>query len=440
MIKKLIFYVEIFIVTVFILLLLLILTAKIPRERIVESLRRTTNQLSITNQDGEIIELMKGKPYTTTHIYADMILLNIIYSVNSEKPLDSIMECSYYSVDNGKEILYDFNQIIEEDKQANTQYMRYWHGSMSIIRPLLVYFDLDGIYKINAIVLTISALALLVLLLKTKIKELVIAYVLGLIMCSVAVVPFCLEYYWTFLIMFIVSILSIVWNKKGKNLNALFLITGMVTCYLDFLSTEIITGLIPIILILTIRYKQNKISNLKEGLQFCVASMLFWGVGYVGMWLAKWLIASIVLQVNAWEYVKTDMQYRINGTGYEHITNRLQNISNLPQRAILSNIRLLFPYEIVRKLELGKIIIICIFVMEAMLIRKREWRKLWFSALLLMIATIPYFRYSILPSHSYTHCFFTFRSQMISIMAIFLAIIYSIDKEKIKKEVKIRKE
>ena len=29
---------------------------------------------------------------------------------------------------------------IEDNKQANTQYLRYWHGSMAILRPCLMLF------------------------------------------------------------------------------------------------------------------------------------------------------------------------------------------------------------------------------------------------------------------------------------------------------------
>lgn len=438
-IKKILFYLLVFVITLLILLTLLVITAKIPREMITENLRKTTETLKINNNHVEVKEVIKNERYIVTHVYADIMLLNIIYSIDTNNPLPSVMEANYYSKGNSKEILYDFNEIIDENYQANTQYMRYWHGSMSIIRPLLVFFDISQIYIVNAVMLAISSIVLLILLIKTKIKELVIAYIMALVMCSVGIVPFCLEYYWTFLIMTIISIIAIRWDKEGKKLNALFLITGMLTCYLDFLSTEIITGLIPVLFLLVIRYKQDRLCNMKEGLQFLVVSMLFWTIGYIGMWLAKWILASIILQVNAWEYVKTDMQFRINGRGYEQIAKRIADTPNLSKEAIMMNVKLIFPYRILKRLELVKATIICTIVMELMLIRKKEMKKLWFSGLLLMIAIIPYIRYAVLASHSYTHFFFTFRSQIITIMAVFLAIIYSIDKNEIKKEVKIRR-
>ena len=348
------------------------------------------------------------------------------------------MEAKYFSPDYNRFLTIDFKKMIDENKKANTQYMRYWHGSMSIIRPLLIFFNITQIYTINAVILTILAIILLIMLLKTKIKELVIAYIVGLIMCSVIIVPFCLEYFWTFLIMFIVSIIAIILNKKEKNLNAMFMITGICTCYFDFLTTEIITLLVPIIIILTIRYNQNKMTNFKSGLKFLFISTLFWVLGYVGMWLMKWILASIILKVNALDYVINAMKYRINGTGYKHPRNALKSRPDLPLKVITLNINTLFPLDILNRLNLTKILLICIIIIEGIIIRKKDIKKLWFSGLLLLIALTPYIRYAILSNHSYIHYFFTFRSQIISIMAIILAIIYSIDKSMFKK-VRIRR-
>ena len=38
-----------------------------------------------------------------------------------------------------------------------------------------------------------------------------------------------------------------------------------------------------------------------------------WGLAYVGMWFAKWIIASIVLKINAFDYVINEAIERICG-------------------------------------------------------------------------------------------------------------------------------
>ena len=434
--KKAIKYITIFIVTVFILFLLLVITALIPREKIENNIRESTEAF-YNDKDRKTLEkteVLGEKQYEYRHIYADAMLLNIIYNIDTNNPIESIMEAKYYSEYGGKQITYDFNKIIDEQHEANVQYIRYWHGSMSIIRPLLTFMNLNQIYILNAIILLIGTIILLSLFIKYKLKELIIAYILGLIMCTVLVVPFCLEYYWTFLIMTIVSILSIILYKKGKKLNTLFMITGIITCYFDFLSTEIITILVPVLIILTISYKENKINNFKSCSKFLVISILFWSIGYVGMWISKWLLASIILKINALGYVINDMLYRINGTGNPEITI-LSRATNLPLRAIDKNIRTIFPIQFLINQKVLSIIICCIVITEIIFIRKKEIKKLWFSGLLLLIAIMPYIRYLVLSSHSFTHYFFTFRAQIVTIMAIVLAIRYSIDENIAKIEI-----
>ena len=366
------------------------------------------------------------------------MLLNIIYYIDTSNPIESIMEAKYYSEDGEKQITYDFNKMIDEQHEANVQYIRYWHGSMSVIRPLLTFLNLNQIYVLNAIILLIGTIILIIIFIKYNLKELAIAYILGLIMCTAIVVPFCLEYYWTFLIMTIVSILSIILYKKGKNLNTLFMITGIITCYFDFLSTELITILVPVLIILTISYKENKISNFKKGFKFLIISIIFWSIGYIGMWISKWILASIILKINALDYVINDMLFRINGTGNPERTI-LARATNLPLRAVDKNIRTIFPIQFLINQKVLTIVILCIIITEIIFIRKKDIKKLWFSGLLLIISIIPYIRYLILASHSFSHYFFTFRAQIVTIIGIVLAIIYSIDEDIAKIEINRKK-
>lgn len=443
--KRIIKYIIIFIITLVILCGLLVVTAKIPKELISENIKESTNAFK-TNS--EIERVVINRDYTYKHIYADAMILNIIYCIDSDTPMKSVMEARYYSkyksdfIDyndneesiyekiNNKKISYDFNELVENNYEGNVQYMRYWHGSMSILRPLLVLFNLEQIYIINLIVLSILTIILLILLIKTKIKELVVAFIIALIMCAVIIVPSCLEYSWTYMIMLIASIGVIILDKKGKKVDVLFFVTGMVTCYLDFLSTEILTAVIPILIILVIKYKDGRITRFREGFKILLHSIMLWGIAYAGMWFAKWILASIILNINAFEYVIDEALLRINGA------NDLTTIENLQLNAIKKNLFTLYPINLEKSLT--DIIPIIILIFEIIFIRKKDFQKLWFSALLLLIAIIPYIRYMVLANHSYNHYFFTFRSQMISIIAIILAIVYSIDKNIVKYKINMK--
>ena len=430
--KEIIKYIIIFFVTLIILFGLLVITAKIPRELISDNIKESTSEFPTSS---EIDKVVIKRDYTYRHIYADAILLNIMYCIDTSKPVQAVMEAKYYSelkeiVNNfdqkeevSKSISYDFNELVDGKHEGNQQYIRYWHGSMSIIRPLLVFLNLKQIYILNFIIITVLTIILLIMLIKTKIKELVVAFIISLIMCLVITVPFCLEYTWTYMIMLIASILAIILEKRGKKLNILFFVTGIITCYLDFLSTELLTFMVPILLILVIRYKQNRLTNFKEGFKFLVISTILWGIGYIGMWFAKWILASIILKINAFDYVIDNAIERINGGNTAIIRT-----DNIYIRAIVDNLLTLFPINIQKRVERLYFIPVIIIIFVLVFIKKKNWRELWFPALLLIIAITPYIRYLILADHSYRHYFFTFRLQMISIIALILAIVYSIDK------------
>ena len=430
--KEIIKYIIIFFVTLIILFGLLVITAKIPRELISDNIKESTSEFPTSS---EIDKVVIKRDYTYRHIYADAMLLNIIYCIDTSKPVQAVMEAKYYSelkeiVNNfdqkeevSKSISYDFNELVDGKHEGNQQYIRYWHGSMSIIRPLLVFLNLKQIYILNFIIITVLTIILLIMLIKTKINELVVAFIISLIMCFVITVPFCLEYTWTYMIMLIASILAIILEKRGKKLNILFFVTGIITCYLDFLSTELLTFMVPILLILVIRYKQNRLTNFKEGFKFLVISTILWGIGYIGMWFAKWILASIILKINAFDYVIDNAIERINGGNTAIIRT-----DNIYIRAIVDNLLTLFPINIQKRVERLYFIPVIIIIFVLVFIKKKNWRELWFPALLLIIAITPYIRYLILADHSYRHYFFTFRLQMISIIALILAIVYSIDK------------
>lgn len=431
--KEILKYIATFLLVVMLLLTFLVVIAKIPKEMIAENIKES--QKCFKTHD-EIEMPNKNKPYTYLHAYADAILLNITYSLDEEYPLQSVVEAEYY-LEGGEYQLrrndfdYDLEALVEKDLEPNTQYLRYWHGSVGILKILLIFMDLGQIYLFNAITLSILAIILLVLLLKKKAIALAISLIIGLVMVVSIVVPFCLEYTWTFYIMLISSILAVLWIDKQKRLNNLFFITGIVTCFLDFLSTEIITIAVPLLIVLVLKAKNKKITTGKEAFETIIKSILLWGIAYTSMWFAKWIIACIVLKTNAFIYVGWRAQKRINGSIAGIKANELWLY------AIKRNILTLYPLNLQKEVNKLFVIPIVIGIIEMLIIRKKDLKKLWLSGSILLIGILPYIRYCLLPNHSYTHFFFTFRSQIVTIMAIMLAMIYSIDmefwKEKIKK-------
>ena len=428
--KNILKYTVVFCITFLSLCLLLFVTAKIPKSAILENLKESTNAFKTRF---EINELVKRRDYTFTHPYADAMLLNIIMCTDTEEPVKSVLEAKYYSKYEDKHISYDFNNMIENNVSGNTEYLRYWHGQISILRPLLIFFNLSEIYIINNIIFWSLIIALIIILIKKKHISLLISFLIGLIMCAAPIIPLCLEYSAMFHIMLIVSIIIVLIESKTKNLGIIFFITGIITNYFDFLSTEIITVFVPIIFLLGIRYKEKRLHSLKEAILLSFKLSLLWLTGYSLMWVSKWILASIVLNINAMNLVKDHIFERLNG--------ELLYISRyeLPFKAMVRNLFTLYPLNIQKNVKKLIFIPITILIFELIFIKKKNIKKeLWFPLIMLLIGLVPYLRYGILANHSYRHYFLTFRSQIITIMCLTIAIIYSIDKEILKKEIKIK--
>jgi hypothetical protein len=69
-----------------------------------------------------------------------------------------------------------------------------------------------------------------------------------------------------------------------------------------------------------------------------------------------------------------------------------------------------------------------------------DWKKLKtkkYLLIIIIIGCIPYIRYLILANHSYRHAMFTFRDQIITIMALLYVMIESLNYKLILKKIKI---
>lgn len=424
--RKILKYIEVFFITLLILFSLLVITAKlIPRSAISENIKKSTYDF---NTKREIEEVVRKRDYTYKHPYADAMLLNIIYCIDSSNATKSVMEAKYFvEYENDPTyIQYNFDEMIDNQIEGNTEYMRYWHGSMIFIRPLLMFFSLGQIYTINKIIFWILIVTLLALLIKKKHIALLVTFIIGLIMCYSHVIPTCLEYTWTFDIMLITSIIAILIEKDQKKLDVLFFITGMVTCYFDFLTTELVSIMVPLIFVLGIRYKENRITNIRDTAKLVIKEIALWLIAFIGMWVSKWILASAILDINAIEYVKEHIKLRTTG---EIIGISKQK---LPFEAMAKNLFTLYPINIQKRIRKLMMIPIDIVVFEAIFVKKKKIKEAWISLIFLFIAITPYIRYLVLANHSYRHYFFTFRSQIITIMALLLAIIYSMNMEMFK--------
>lgn len=387
---------------------LLVATSLIPQVAIQTNMKESAAFIRTKQHLENVIPSVRG---TQLHYSADATWFSIAYGFDPEHPFESTMWANYYSGKGG--LCQSFADQVQNHIPGNMQYCRYWHGSAGILRFLHLVFNARQIYILQIVLMILLFISLTWLLCRHGFIAEAIAFGIALLMVSSWVVPLCLEYIFVFLIMLSASIFAVrmaLWDSY-KNVGFLFLLTGMATVYLDFLTSETLTLLIPLLFILRI-YSLRQEDSRKMWSMAIKASAL-WLIGYCDMWAMKWVIASAVLHQNVMPMVTAHIEERLGGSvGLalpEYLTQTL--VKNIKRLAFYDY----GVYGAAAVFVLLFMLLLPVFTGRVSLREKISWGRIGLYAVLM---TLPYVRYLVLHNHSYGHFFFTYRAQAASILAL----------------------
>ena len=433
MLKKLVHYIITFILVFLICLGTITAAALIPQKSIRENSKKSAEYYS----NVKIFEqrLIENEDNTIIDNYADVILVNIIYCQDSSNPLKGSICLEYYSNDKS-DVIESYDEVTHNDNiKTNRFYSRYWHGTMIVLKTLLMVTDIEGIRIINMIFIAILTIVLSVLLIKEKQIGLCISIIGGMLLMSVYVVPFCIEYVSSFVIMFLSSIACILTVKyKEKYLGTVFLVSGMLICFFDFLTCETLTFTVPALIVVILLFKNKRLTQFKEGILFIIQKGILWICGYGFMFMPKWAISSVFLKEKAFDEALTNATHRINST--------VSNESGLRANRIFKNIvsmNIFNKTSTYGDLGLRLLIISAVIITILILYKKNKSCEKDLFKVIGIIMIIPYLRYMFLNNHSSVHYYFTYRAQLPVIAGAIYIIIKCIDMKLLKKDLnKIR--
>ena len=142
--KKILRYIGTFAAVLGLFWALLILTSLIPNGQIKKNLQKSEEFY----KSAEAFSFEQGqKMHTVSDNYADAILLNILWNIDSKQPVLTSLDTKY--CDGGDYgVNWGLHQALN-GKKANCDYSRYWHGSVIFLRPLLLITDVQGIKNIG---------------------------------------------------------------------------------------------------------------------------------------------------------------------------------------------------------------------------------------------------------------------------------------------------
>lgn len=413
------------IITAIVCMLLLFFTGLIPQGTIKESCAESAGYFM---EHDLFDDMIAGQFNTKRDNYADCILLNVMYHISDEDTFRSLIRASYYNPEM-EEVNVSFYDSLQEDQEPNVDYFRYWHGSMVLLRPLFVLTGVEGIRLIlgGAALLLVMAAALI--LWKLRARAAAVVYVLGNVVIQIWMCLFCIEYVTTFLVANSILLVELyLFSKRTdeeqlrKRVMRLMSVSGVVTCFVDFLTTETLTITIPLLFLMILLYESGELRNTKEEIKYLAGCGVTWGLSYAGMFLLKWLLAIGVLGVQAFGEAMAAAGERINGTVYLGNTN-LDPEADVFERImglLYRNQGCLFPFkdEMSMGAAMWLFIGVCFVCFSAVYLLRPAKCSFSIVGICLLLGAVPYLRYLVLQNHAYIHYFFTYRAQLVTVTAI----------------------
>lgn len=409
----------------------LIATATIPNEWIKKNMLKSTYIIA----KEELFAYREGSKMSgMADNYADSIWLNVAWYMGKEVPVRASLDTKYYDGEQNGEKEGLFLAVTEEDRMANTDYTRYWHGSAGVIRLLHLVTHVNGIRMLGFLITLLFAAIIMIFLIRDGKDLVAVAFFLSMCLVKIWNIRFCMEYQPAFVLGFLMCILYLMFEKKGDEYLIPLAVTGGTSiAFFDFLTTETVTIMMPLILVVTVRSMEKRVGDFKEGIKIIFAQGMAWGCAYGMTFLAKWLLATIIAGENKLNLALAWAGERIAGanTGTGDLSPVLQKLV-----APLANFSVLFGAN--KRLSsthiIGGIILILVFgiiVIICLKLGKKENKGT--TLLLSFLGSLILIRFLVLNNHSYLHAFFTYRALISFFMAIFCIIIVNTNKAMFKK-------
>lgn len=279
---------------VFIATILQFAVFALPTERMERNVKKSVGIFQI---EGAYRDLIPGIYTTKQDNYTDSaMLLQAIY--NGDEPfVDRVMNdyCNMTAGKNYTESLILYSQT-GQSNQVHSYYW-YWHGYLTFLKPLLLFFDYGNIRILNGLFQLLLVLLFVWCLSSKGYSRYILPFGAALFVLSPATISLSLQFSACYYIMLISSMVIINYYDKLEKSNLfymVFFLTGIATSFFDFLTYPVLTIGMPLIFYFILNKKNSVKLMVQRFIEYC----LFWGIGYIAFWAGKWIVASVLLQKN----------------------------------------------------------------------------------------------------------------------------------------------
>ncbi|MBR1691961.1 MAG: hypothetical protein IJ711_04220 [Lachnospiraceae bacterium] len=354
-------------------------------------------------------EKVRGYKNTTVDYYADCILVNLIYEMDTESPVFSVLRAAYYDGEN-LDTDTDLLEAVFNGREANVSYGRYWHGSMIYLRPLLVFTDIKGIYLFLRMILIIGVVLDAGWMLYKREIRAAVCFLSAFVFTGGFWMSACIEYVNVMLLALCMIPLFLRAKEKGfEALYCLCVVDGVLTCFFDFLTAETLTITLPLLCVLCAGESTSPAQPKRREIPgVAVGGLVSWGMSYAGMFLVKWMLCGL-------------------SAGGDSVPDAFGRagvyMQGSPLSAVMRNIEMLFPVpEGTSEIVLQACAVAWLILLVAVTVFLFWCLSAGQAAAFVMLAAVPYVRFLFLSGHSIKHCFFTYRAQMATLFMLAAAI------------------
>lgn len=388
-------------------IILLVFAYMIPTDSIIENARASVDIFKIEGSHPQVIH---GYQATTLDNYTDAWMLRNAFYNGEESAWQKALYVYYYGYTN--EESYDARESMiawleGKDGYEKKSYARYWHGYLILLKPLLYFWDygdIRGFLKWIELSLVIS---ICVLLSKRKLERFIPAFIAAMICIEFQLIGMSMQFSWVFLIGMVFSVIILRkaphGTEQGGRDELLFLIIGMLTSYFDFLTYPLFTLGIPLLFSIICEREEKRDNAALLGM--AVKQSVYWAVGYIGMWVQKWILCTVFTEENLFADGLNSILERsgrsVNGTQVGYIETLRANMAPICK----------YPYVLAVLTAVVLIFVIC---------RKEGGDTFsgWVFLTYLYIAILPFCWYAVSINHSYIHAFMTYKLLGIPVFAV----------------------
>lgn len=403
--KKTLIAVGILVAGIFLGTGLLFLSFVLPEEPMQKHLQESVPALTAYVGSSEI---MVGYQASYDGIFTDSLMLqNAVYD-EGHSVFEKAMGIYRNGFEDGvwlpREALVEY---LSGETSVEYSYARYWHGYLVVLKPLLLLFNWGEIQFLNQIVQTLLLIAVTIGLVKRGKEGYAVAYGIAFLFLVPVIMPVTLSLSVCLYLYLILNLLQLCLHEKlvirGWYLY-FFLLAGMATSYMDFLTFPIVTLGLP----MAFYFLLSERKTVKESLVSVAKYSVSWGVGYIGMWASKWILGSMILGQNVLKDASDTLSQRTDSISYD---SRILSFLSV----LWDNLKMYkaLPYILL----VVVLIVITVFMAVKYPSKSKITVKLKACIPYVLIALMPFAWYFVALNHSGEHYMFTFRALIVTAFA-----------------------